>query len=205
MLWGIPKETLKRTIFPIGDLTKEQVRKIAKENNLATATSPESMEICFVTDNNYKNFLSNYNPRKMSSIKEGDIIENEKKVGTHPGYINYTVGQRKGLNLSNPEPRYVSKIDSKNNTITVGKKHSIYKKECYVDQLNLLVNDLQLPIKINAKIRYNTFGGIATLSREKDKYKLSFDEPQLAITPGQSAVFYDNDTVLGGGIIELFK
>ena len=205
VLWGIPKETLKRTIFPIGDLTKEQVRKIAKENDLATATSPESMEICFVTDNNYKNFLSNYNPRKMSSIKEGDIIENEKKVGTHPGYINYTVGQRKGLNLSNPEPRYVSKIDSKNNTITVDKKHSIYKKECYVDQLNLLVNDLQLPIKINAKIRYNTFGGIATLSREKDKYKLSFDEPQLAITPGQSAVFYDNDTVLGGGIIELYK
>ncbi len=205
VLWGIPKETLKRTIFPIGDLTKQEVRKIAKKNNLATASSPESMEICFVADNNYKNFLSSYNPKKISSIKEGDIIEDNKKVGKHPGYINYTVGQRKGLNLSNPEPRYVSKIDASNNTITVGKKGSIFKQECYIDQLNFLIDDLVFPLEINAKIRYNSMGGNATLFKEGNKFKLHFKEPQLAITPGQSAVFYNDDIVIGGGIIELYE
>ncbi len=203
VLWGIPKETLKRTIFPIGDLTKLEVREIARKNNLATAESAESMEICFVADNNYRRFLNDYKPKEMSKIKEGDIIEDGKKVGSHPGYIQYTVGQRKGLKLSNPEPRYVSKIDPKNNTITVGKKNSIFKKECYIANLNLLIDEITFPIKINAQIRYNSMGGKATLSKVNNNYKLHFDEPQLAITPGQSAVFYKDDIVIGGGIIEL--
>ena len=203
VLWGIPKETLKRTIFPIGDLTKEEVRNIARKNNLATAESKESMEICFVADNNYKRFLNDYKPKEMAKINDGDIIENGKVVGKHPGYIQYTVGQRKGLKLSNPEPRYVSKINPNDNTITVGKKKSIYKQTCFINDLNLLVDDLKLPLEIEAKIRYNSMGGKAILKKENNKYKLHFNEPQLAITPGQSAVFYNNDVVLGGGIIEL--
>ena len=203
VLWGIPKETLKRTIFPIGDLTKMQVREIARKNNLATAESAESMEICFVADNNYKRFLNDYNPDKMTNIKEGDIIEDGKSVGKHPGYINYTVGQRKGLKLSNPEPRYVSKINPTDNTITVGKKDSIFKDQCYINGLNLLVDDISFPIEINAQIRYNSMGGKAILNEQNNKYKLQFNEPQLAVTPGQSAVFYKDDIVIGGGIIEL--
>ena len=203
VLWGIPKETLKRTIFPIGDLTKMQVREIARKNNLATAESAESMEICFVADNNYKRFLNDYSPEKMSEINEGDIIENGNKVGKHPGYINYTVGQRKGLKLSNPEPRYVSKIDPIKNQVTVGKKDSIFKDKCYINNINLLVDSISFPVEINAQIRYNSMGGKATLSKEGKQYKLHFKEPQLAITPGQSAVFYNGDIVIGGGIIEL--
>ena len=203
VLWGIPKETLKRTIFPIGDLTKKQVREIAKKNNLATADSAESMEICFVADNNYRRFLKDYKPKEMANINKGSIIENGEKVGTHPGYIHYTIGQRRGLKLSNPEPRYVSKIDPRNNTITIGKKDSIFKSQCYIDKLNLLVDNISFPKKVNAQIRYNSMGGEAILTKDNDKYKLIFNEPQLAITPGQSAVFYDNDIVIGGGIIEL--
>ena len=203
VLWGIPKETLKRTIFPIGDLTKTQVREIAKKNNLATADSPESMEICFVADNNYRRFLNDYKPNEMAEINEGNIIENGKIVGKHPGYIQYTVGQRKGLKLSNSEPRYVSKINPHDNTITVGKKESIYKQTCMINNLNLLVDDINFPIEINAKIRYNSMGGKAILNEQNNKYKLQFNEPQLAVTPGQSAVFYKDDIVIGGGIIEL--
>ena len=123
VLWGIPENTLSRTLFPLGDLTKENVRDIARKNKLETAEIPESMEICFVADNNYKRFLIDYSPEKISKIGKGDILnETGEVVGEHSGYTNYTIGQRKGLGLSNPEPRYVSKIDPSSNQITIGKK-----------------------------------------------------------------------------------
>ena len=105
VLWGIPSKTLSRTLFPLGSLTKEDVRQIARENKFETAEIPESMEICFVADNNYKRFLKDYRPEKISSIGKGSIIdESGHELGQHSGYTNYTVGQRKGLGLSNPEP-----------------------------------------------------------------------------------------------------
>ncbi len=203
VLWGIPSDTLERTIFPLGNLTKMEVREIAKKNELATANAAESMDICFVSDNNYHRFLSKYKPEEMNSIKKGTIEEDGKPVGTHSGYTNYTIGQRKGLGLSNPEPRYVNAINSGTNTIQVGLKKSLMKNHCKINQINLLVPNVTFPKKITAQIRYNSEASNAVLSNENNVYKLKFETPQLAITPGQSAVFYDNDTLLGGGIIEL--
>ena len=203
VLWGIPRKTLKRTIFPLGNLTKKEVRKIAEEYNLPTANAPESMEICFVADNNYRRFLEDYKPEEMAEIPEGVIEENGISIGSHPGYTHYTIGQRKGLKLSNPEPRYVTGINPKTNTVQVGLKESLMKTNCKIDQANFLVKDLNFPKNITAMIRYNSMGGNATLTNENGGFKLEFDTPQMAITPGQSAVFYDGDIVIGGGIIEL--
>ncbi len=203
VLWGIPKETLQRTIFPLGNLTKKEVRSIAAENNLPTAGAEESMEICFVADNNYKRFLEKYKPEEMAAIPEGTIKENGFQVGTHPGYTHYTVGQRKGLKLSNPEPRYVTEINPETNTIHVGLKEGLLKDSCNLGQVNFLVKDFKLPAKITAMIRYNSKGSYAVLSKSNGEFTLEFESPQLAITPGQSAVFYDGDTLIGGGIIEI--
>ena len=161
------------------------------------------MEICFVADNNYKRFLKDYKPEKISSIGKGSIVDEEgQKIGEHSGYTNYTVGQRKGLGLSNPEPRYVSKIDPINNQITIGKKNSLKQNICHVSKLNWLIENIELPLIIFAQIRYNSIPVEATLNKQGNSYSVNFNEPQLAITPGQSIVFYDKDIVIGGGIIE---
>mgnify|MGYP001979082130 FL=1 len=132
VLWGIPAHTLSRTLFPLGDFTKQEVREIARDNNLETAEIPESMEICFVADNNYKRFLKDYSPEQTAQIGAGDILDEAGEVvGAHSGYTDYTIGQRKGLGLSNPEPRYVSKIDPVLNQIIVGKKDSLNENICY--------------------------------------------------------------------------
>ena len=132
VLWGIPKETIGMTIFPLGGLTKKEVREIAKSENLITADTPESMDICFVADNNYKRFLSNYREQEIKSIGNGDIVnESGDVIGEHNGYHSFTVGQRKGIGLSRPNPMYVKNIDSKSNKIIVGEKNSLYSEFCY--------------------------------------------------------------------------
>jgi tRNA-specific 2-thiouridylase len=116
VLWGIPKETLSKTILPLGDLTKEQVRQIARDNNLETADEPESMEICFIADNNYKRFIKEYAPEKTNNIQNGQTLnEDGEKIGENDGYINYTIGQRKGIGISNEKPLYVKEINSNTN------------------------------------------------------------------------------------------
>ncbi|SVA91875.1 uncharacterized protein METZ01_LOCUS144729 [marine metagenome] len=203
VLWGIPVHTLSRTIFPLGELTKEEVRQIARDNNLETAEIPESMEICFVADNNYKRFLKDYSPERLSTIGKGDIIdENGEIVGKHGGYTNYTVGQRKGLGLSNPEPSYVSRIDPVANQITVGNKECLEKYNCTVNQTNWLVDNLTFPSRVHAQIRYNSPVVEAEIVKEENLISVQFYSPQTAVTPGQSIVFYDDDIVLGGGIIK---
>ncbi|MBC8213536.1 MAG: tRNA 2-thiouridine(34) synthase MnmA [Candidatus Marinimicrobia bacterium] len=201
VLWGISENTLEKTIFPLGGLTKSEVRAIAKKHNLESANTPESQDICFVPDNNYSRFLNDTIPKEMKNIQGGDIIENEKVVGTHSGYTNYTIGQRKGLGLSNPEPRYVRKINSTENTIEVGKKDSLFSNLCKVTEVNWLVNHPELPRNAEVHIRYNSPGAEAEISGSLTEVLVTFAEPQLAITPGQSAVFYDGDIVLGGGVI----
>ncbi len=204
VLWGIPQETLQRTLLPLGDYTKEDVRNIARKHNLETAETPESMEICFVADNNYKRFLKDYVPQEIEAIGEGEIVENSGEVvGGHSGYTNYTIGQRKGLGLSNPEPRYVSKIDPESNRIFVGKKESLYDQSCKVTQVNWLEQHPHFPLQVNAQIRYNSTEVPATIYQDGEKMTIQFDNPQLSITPGQSIVFYKDEIVLGGGIIEL--
>ena len=203
VLWGIPKHTLSRTLFPLGELTKEEVRDIARKKQLETAEIPESMEICFVADNNYKRFLKDYSPEKISQIGRGKILnEIGEVVGEHSGYTDYTIGQRKGLGLSNSEPRYVSKIDPISNKITIGKKDSLLENSCYVSQVNWLAINISFPRKVGAQIRYNSPVVEAEIYMEDDQISVVFSTPQKAITPGQSIVFYDDDIVLGGGIIE---
>jgi tRNA-specific 2-thiouridylase len=204
VLWGIPKETLSRTLLPLGGLHKTEVREIARKHNLESAETPESMEICFVADNNYKRFLSEYSPNEIDKIGEGNIVnENGKTLGKHSGFTDYTVGQRKGLGLSFPEPRYVKEINPENNQIVVGEKNSLYSESCNVKHLNWLIDNPDFPSDIQCQIRYNSTAVNCTISKKEHIISVVFKEPQLAVTPGQSIVFYDKDRVLGGGIIEL--
>ena len=204
VLWGIPKESIARTLFPLGKFTKTQVREIAKEYNLETAEKPESMEICFVADNNYNRFLNKYIPSKMNSIGEGNILDDDDNVvGQHKGYTNYTIGQRKGIGLSYPDPRYVKSIDSKTNTITISRKNELYKKTCFVSNNNWLIDHPNLPLECYSQIRYNSKKVKSTILMEDNKFKVEFDEAQLAVTPGQSIVFYIKNILIGGGVIEL--
>ncbi|MFQ6610437.1 MAG: tRNA methyl transferase PRC-barrel domain-containing protein, partial [Fidelibacterota bacterium] len=174
--------------------------------DLATAQTPESMEICFVPDNNYKRFLQEYSPNEVDSIGAGDILENDKVVGKHDGYIRYTIGQRKGLGLSNPEPRYVQKINPESNTIVVSKKNGLYSDNCNVSSVNWLVDSSNIKSDVFAQIRYNSQPVSAEINNiEEGRLAVNFIDPQLAVTPGQSVVFYNREepeTVLGGGIIE---
>ena len=203
VLWGIPKNTLSRTILPLGNFTKKEVRKIAQENNFENANTPESMEICFVADNNYKRFINEYTGDTNNN--EGITLDEDgEKIGENPGYINYTVGQRKGIGVTNSEPLYVKKIDAKENTITVSEKKSLYSDSCRVSNINWLIEEPAFPFSFHSQIRYNGNVSKATLTKKDNYYLVTFDEPQLAVTPGQSIVFFSNDEkLLGGGIIEL--
>ena len=205
VLWGIPQNTIARTILPLGDLTKTEVRHIARKHNLETADTPESMEICFVADNNYKRFINEYAAEKTKDIKDGKTLNDEGEViAENPGYINYTIGQRKGIGLSNETPLYVKEINAKDNSIVVSEKNSLYSNRCFVSNINWLVKDLTMPLSANCQIRYNGQLSKAILDNKKDKIIVEFKEPQLAITPGQSIVFYnENEILLGGGVIEL--
>jgi len=203
VLWGIPAHTLSRTLFPLGGYTKNQVREIAQENELETANIPESMEICFVADNNYKRFLKEYVPDKMDAVGVGEIVdESGETVGKHDGYPNYTIGQRKGLGLSNPEPKYVTKIKPSTNQIVIGNKDSLFENTCSMSKVNWLVSHIDFPCKMEVQIRYNSPVVPADIKENDGDYTINFQKPQAAITPGQSIVFYRDDVVLGGGIIE---
>ena len=203
VLWGIPAETLSRTLFPLGKHTKQEVRKIALEHKLETANTPESMEICFVADNNYKRFLKDYKPEKINNIGTGEIKNKSGDVlGKHDGYPNYTIGQRKGLGISNPTPLYVNKINPATNEVIVGEKNNLYEKSCKISQVNWLVDEDKIQSDIHAQIRYNSPLVPAKIINDKDNYEIHFKTSQMAITPGQSIVFYVDDIVMGGGIIE---
>ena len=203
VLWGIPAHTLSRTLLPLGGYTKKEVRKIAQENELETANIPESMEICFVADNNYKRFLKEYAPDKMNAIGRGEIIdESGEAVGQHDGYPNYTIGQRKGLGIFTPKPKYVTKIKPSNNQIIIGNKESLLENNCSMSKVNWLVDNINFPCKMEAQIRYNSPIVPADIIENDGNYKICFQEPQTAVTPGQSIVFYRENVVLGGGIIE---
>ena len=203
MLWDIDKSQLEKTIFPIGNLTKKEVREYAAKHNLETANRPESQDLCFVLGNDYNQFLYEIVPEKMKKITDGEIKDEAgKTVGKHEGFTKYTIGQRKGLGLSYPEPRYVKKINPIDNSITIAKKDSLYSTQCKADNINLLATEVRFPLEVNAKIRYNSEGSPAVIEKQNESINITFKEPQLAITPGQSVVFYDNEKVIGGAIIK---
>lgn len=201
-LYRIPKELLPKIIFPLEDFSnKEEIRNIARENDLIVAEKKESQEICFIPDNDYVGFIKNNSNNKF---KEGNIVSSKGEIlGKHNGIINYTVGQRKGLGISYKEPLYVIKIDKEKNEVIVGTEQELYTNEVIVEDINYLVTDLEKKeIEVEAKVRYRAKPAKATLyPLENGKAKFIFETPQRAITPGQSLVFYIDDIVIGGGKI----
>ena len=204
MLWDIDKKQLSKTLFPIGNMTKDEVREYAVKYNLETANRAESQDLCFVLGDDYSQFLHEIIPEKMAKISDGPIIDEEaKQVGKHTGFTNYTIGQRRGLGLSFPEPRYVKKINPINNTIVVSKKEALYSNKCIANNINLLKNNLLFPLDVMAQIRYNSKPSFATINMiKKNEIEIHFKNPQLAITPGQSVVFYIEQNLIGGAIIK---
>lgn len=201
VLWNIPKELIEHVLFPLADFeTKEEIRDIARKANLKVANKPDSEDICFVPDGNYKKFLEN-----NSSIrpKQGNIVNlNGEILGKHTGLYNYTIGQRKGLGISYKEPLFVLGFDKQKNEVIVGEEDKLYKKEILVKDINLLlVDEIENWMNVTVKTRYSSKEASAKIMQEDNTIKVMFDEPQRAITPGQSAVFYIGDIVLGGGKI----
>ncbi len=201
VLWNIPKELIEHVIFPLANFeSKEEIREIAKKNNLKVANKPDSEDICFVPDGNYKKFLENNSNIKP---KKGNIVNTKGEVlGEHTGLYNYTIGQRKGLGISYTVPLFVLGFNKEKNEVIVGEEKELYKKEILVTDINLLlVDEIKEPIEVEVKTRYSAKASKAKIMQEKNNIKVIFDEPQRAITPGQSAVFYVEDIVLGGGKI----
>lgn len=201
VLWNIPKDLIEHVLFPLADFEeKEQIREIARKNNLKVANKPDSEDICFIPDGNYKKFLENNSNLKP---KEGNIVNSKGEVlGKHKGLYYYTIGQRKGLGISNPVPLFVLGFNKTRNEVIVGEEKELYTKEIRVKDINLiLVDKIENWIDVEVKTRYSSKVAKAKIIQENDEIKIVFDEPQRAITPGQSAVFYDGDLVLGGGKI----
>ena len=201
-LYKLTQAQLAAVLFPLGNLTKDNVRKMALEMGLPAVKRKESREICFIPDNDYPRFLRE---NLVSEIKSGQIVDKQGNVlGKHNGIINYTIGQRKGLGISSAQPLYVVGIDGQNNRVIVGGKQDVYASEFVVSDLNWIAFErLTEPLTLKVKIRYLHPEAEAVISPlDNDKVTVKFNEPQMAITPGQAAVFYDGDKVVGGGTIE---
>ncbi len=202
VLWSIPKELIEHILFPLADFEeKEQIRKIARENNLKVANKPDSEDICFVPDGNYVKFLENNSNLKP---KIGDIVKYDGTIlGKHKGLYHYTIGQRRGLGISNPVPLFVLGFNSKKNQVIVGEEDKLYKKEVRVTDINLLLFDkIEDGLRVKVKTRYSSNEAEARIYQiDENNIKVVFDEGVRAVTPGQSAVFYIDDIVVGGGKI----
>jgi len=206
VLWGLSQENLAQTVFPLADLTKNQIREIAEKNRLKVADKPESQEICFVPNDDYASFLSNW--KKDKEISKGDIVDLKgEKIGEHQGIAFYTIGQRKGLGISNAKPLYVVDIDVQKNTLLVAEEKELYRECFLVRHTNWIsIDKPDEPIRCQIKIRYlhqPVWGRV--YPENGDFFRVRFETPQKAITPGQSAVFYEEDVVLGGGVIDSVK
>ncbi len=200
-LFSLRQDQLARAIFPLGEKTKSDTREVARHCNLKTADKEESMEICFVPDNNYGGFLQSAN---LVQKMRGDIVDLHGHVlGKHDGIAFYTIGQRKGLGITTSKPVYVVELDAENNRVVVGDDSALDRDEFIAERCNWHPFDkLTEPIEVTAKIRYNHPGAAATLfPLENNKVKVKLHTPQRAITPGQAAVFYQDDLVVGGGWI----
>ena len=202
-LYSMPKDIVDKILFPLGVFeNKEEIRKKAKEAGLKVSNKPDSQEICFIPDNDYINFLEN-NDIKLA---HGDVINTKGEVlGKHKGLHRYTVGQRKGIGISNKEKLYVVKLDIDNNVLVLGTEEELYSKVLYAKDINLLlVDEIKEPMKVNSKIRYLAKESMATIYPiENGLIKVEFETPQRGITPGQAVVFYtiDEAIVVGGGKI----
>jgi tRNA-specific 2-thiouridylase len=227
-LFELTQEQLSYALFPLGEMTKEEVRAIAAAAGLPTAHKPESQEICFIPDGNYARFIERYleedqetrpsendlplldqPPLRISKLDPSKLTPGEivttagEVVGRHQGIHRYTVGQRRGLAISAPDPLYVVQVDAKNNRVVVGSSDDLLKREMTVERVNwIAIEDLIEPIRVTVKIRSRAEEASATVSKRDDgSVIVRFEEAQRAVTPGQAAVFYDGDVVVGGGWI----
>lgn len=201
VLYSLTQEQLRHIQFPLGAMTKAQVREIAEQQGFINAKKRDSQDICFVPDGKYAEFIERYSSK---TYPNGNFIDMEGNVlGEHKGIIRYTIGQRKGLNLALPKPMYVCSTSLKDNTVILGDNADLFSKTLDADNVNLIACDkIDGSIKVNAKIRYSQSEQSATVwQTSQDTIHLEFDEPQRAITKGQAVVLYDGDTVVGGGVI----
>ena len=205
-LFGLTQEQLAHTLFPLGHMTKPQVRTVAREHGLRLAEKPDSQEICFIPGGDYKRFLTAYLEEQGEALPgaAGELVASGGAViGSHEGIFNFTVGQRKGLGIASPSPLYVLNIDPASHRVTVGADRELATHTLRARQLNwIAIPELTQPMRVKAKIRHRHEPAWATLEpAAPGEVIASFDEPQRAVTPGQSAVFYDGDEVVGGGWI----
>ena len=201
-LYRLSQNHLSRVLFPLGEMRKEEVWREAEDLGLPPDEIRESQEICFVTKKGYRSFIEERNPE---ALQEGEIINEDGEVlSRHRGIAMYTIGQRRGLGISDAKPLYVTRLDSGSNRVVVGPAEALLQQELFASDLNYVgVSELDSEIKVSAKIRYRTpeqTARVHTLS--KDRWRLTFDLPQRAIAPGQSLVLYHGSRVLAGGIIE---
>jgi len=203
-LWGISQKNLSRTIFPLGNLKKSEIKKIATDrgyDNLVKKS--ESYEICFVPDNDYRNFLKQRVKNIDKKVKKGNFIdENGNVLGKHNGYPFYTIGQRKGLGIALGYPVYVTEINKEKNEVTIGTFDELKRNGMYVDKLNFMkYTSIDGRLNSITKIRYNDKGNESIIEQIDDSIKVYFGDGVNAITPGQAAVFYEGNDIIGGGWI----
>ena len=202
VLYAMTQEQLARTQFPIGGLTKDEVRSLATNLDLRVASKRDSQDICFAPDKDYAGFIQRYTKQASNY---GDFVSHDGQIlGQHKGIIHYTIGQRKGLGLYGPTPQYVSAINSKDNTVVVGPEEHLFLKNLTAHDINLIpVTKLDGAMKVLAKIRYSQPATPAKIWQiDTNKLHVEFEQPQRAITPGQAVVLYDGDIVVGGGTID---
>ena len=206
-LFGLTQEQLSHTLFPLGGMTKPEVRELARRYNLVIAEKPDSQEICFVPGGDYKAFMNAYLAEQGAELPEtaGEMVTSDGRViGEHSGVHNFTVGQRKGLGVATGSPLYVIQINNDSRQVVVGGDEALYSRTLRASRINLIsVGEVREPMRVAVKIRHkHQPAGAVIESTGPDGILVTFDEPQRAITPGQAAVFYDGDTVVGGGWIE---
>jgi tRNA-specific 2-thiouridylase len=202
VLYAMRQDELSKTLFPLGGMTKEEVRELAAAHQLINAKKKDSQDICFVPDGDYGAFIEKYTGIKTDP---GDILDRAgHKIGVHQGFCRYTIGQRRGLGVSGGEPLYVTAKSASNNTVTLGPDSALYSTALTAGDLNLIVcNHIEKPLRVKIKTRYLQKEAPAVITQvDTDRIRADFDEPQRAVTPGQAAVFYDGDVVIGGGTIK---
>jgi len=201
VLFGLDRPVFDRVMFPVGELTKKAVREHARRLGLHNRDKPDSMEICFVPDNDHARLLRE---RRPEIFVEGDVVDDENNVvGRHRGAAQYTIGQRRGLGIAAGKPIYVTRIDTDTNTITVGGRDALLSSVLIADRVNFLADPPSERFRAHVQIRYQHRAAPATVCRmDESRVRVVFDQPQSAITPGQASVIYDGDVVVGGGWIE---
>ena len=201
VLYCLSQEQLARTRFPLGGMTKAQVREIAGERGFINAKKQDSQDICFVPGGDYGRFMEDYTGKQYPA---GDILDEAGRViGRHRGLVRYTIGQRRGLGVAAGAPLYVAAKDCGANTLTLGRDAALYARSLFAGDLNLIAcEQLEKPLRLRVKTRYLQKEQWALVEQlEGNRVRVDFDEPQRAISPGQAAVFYDGETVVGGGTI----